>query len=49
MTIRHPNIHHHDWKHIVDLETLWILAYSAAIVGSWVFALVMISRINAFP
>jgi hypothetical protein len=38
-----------DWKHIIDYETLWVLAYSAAIVGSLLFALLSIAQNNPNP
>ena len=43
--------HHHDWKHLVDYETVWILVYSAAVVGSFKFALFSIAQHspNALP
>jgi hypothetical protein len=37
---------HHHWKHLVDYETVWILAYSAAVVGSFMFALLTIAQNN---
>jgi hypothetical protein len=51
MTIRHLNIRHYDWKHIIDYETFWILTFSAAVVGSWFFALLSVSQNdpNALP
>jgi hypothetical protein len=39
MAIRHLNSRHNEWKHIVDYETLWILAFSTAVLGSGIFAL----------
>ena len=47
MTIRHLNDRHYDWKHVVDYETLWILAFSALVLGSGIFALFSISQNNA--
>jgi|HubBroStandDraft_4_1064222.scaffolds.fasta_scaffold4160527_1 hypothetical protein len=42
------------WKRLVDRETFaidrqtaWIVALSAPVIGSWIFALVLID--NAFP
>ena len=39
MTIRHLNDRHYDWKHMIDYETFWILAFSTAVLGSGFFAL----------
>jgi hypothetical protein len=47
MTIRHGNDRHYDWKHMVDYETFLILAFSAAVLGSSIFALFSISQNNA--
>jgi hypothetical protein len=47
MTIRHVNDQHYGWKHMVDYETFWILAFSAAVLGSSIFALFSISQNNA--
>jgi hypothetical protein len=47
VTIRHVNDRHYDWKHIVDYETIWILAFSAVVLGSGIFALFSISQNNA--
>jgi hypothetical protein len=44
MTIRHD-----DWKHVVDYETLWILAFSTAVLGSGIFALLSIFASNPYP
>jgi hypothetical protein len=44
MTARHLNKHHHDWKHLVDYETLWLLAFTAAVIGSGIFALLSIAQ-----
>jgi hypothetical protein len=51
MTIHHLNKRHYDWKHIVDYETVWILTFSAVVLGSGIFALLSISQnnLNAFP
>jgi hypothetical protein len=49
MTIRHLNIRHYDWKHIIDFETFWLLTFSAVVVGSWVFALSSIAQLNGAP
>jgi hypothetical protein len=50
MTIHHLNKRNY-WKHIVDYETLWLLAFSAVVVSSGVFALLSISHNHpyAFP
>jgi hypothetical protein len=44
MTIRH--LHHDDWRHIIDYETLWILTFSPIVLGSWLLALFSISQSN---
>ena len=46
MTVRHLNDPHHDWKHIIDYETFWILTLSAVILGSGIFALFSIAQNN---
>jgi hypothetical protein len=46
MTIRHLNDPHYDWKHVIDYETFWILAFSAAVLGSGLLALFSISHGN---
>jgi hypothetical protein len=47
MTIRHLNDRHYGWKQIVDYETFWILAFSAVVLGSGIFALFSISQNSA--
>jgi hypothetical protein len=42
--IQHLNNRHHDWMHIVDYETFWILAFSTVVLGSAIFALFSISQ-----
>jgi hypothetical protein len=51
MTIRLHNNPQHNWQHILDYETLWILSFSAAVVGSGIFALFSIAQNgpNALP
>ena len=49
MTIWHWNDRHHDWKLVVDYETVWVLMYSAAIVGSLLFALFSIAQNRPNP
>ena len=39
MTAQHINNQRYDWTHLFDFEKVWILAFSAAVVGSGVFAL----------
>jgi hypothetical protein len=48
MTIRHLNDRHYDWKHMIDYETFWILTFSAAVLGSGIFALFSISQNNPY-
>jgi hypothetical protein len=35
---------HYDWTHVLDFETLWILAFSAAVIGSGIFALLSMAQ-----
>ena len=46
MTAQHLNNWRYDWKHLVDYETLWILAFSAAVIGSGIFALFSMAQNN---
>ena len=46
MIARHLNKHHHDWKHLVDYETFWVLAFTAVVIGSGIFALSSIAQHN---
>jgi hypothetical protein len=39
MTPSHFNDEHHHWAHVVDYETLWVLAFAAVVISSGVFAL----------
>jgi hypothetical protein len=34
------------WAHLVDYETLWVLAFSAAVIGSGIFGLLSIAQNN---
>ena len=34
MTPSHFNNQHDHWTHVVDYETLWVLAFAAVVVGS---------------
>ena len=51
MTIRPLNNPQHNWQRIIDYETLWILSFSAPVVGSGIFALFSIAQNgqNALP
>jgi hypothetical protein len=51
MTVYHPENRRYDWKHIVDYETFWILAFSAVVLSSGIVALLSISQNHpyAFP
>jgi hypothetical protein len=51
MTVYHLKKRRHDWKHIVDYETIWILTFSAVVLSSGIFALFSISQNHpyAFP
>ena len=44
MTIRPLNNPQHNWQRKIDYETLWILSFSAAVVGSGIFALFSIAQ-----
>ena len=46
MTAQHINNQRYDWTHLLDYETLRILAFSAAVVGSGVFALFSMAQNN---
>ena len=47
MTARHLDKRHYDWKHVVDYETLWVLAFTAVVIGSGIFALFSIAQNNS--
>jgi hypothetical protein len=46
MTAQHINNRHYDWTHLFDYETVWILAFSVAVVGSGIFALFSMAQNN---
>jgi hypothetical protein len=46
MKVRHLDNPHHDWKHLVDFETVWLLAFTAVVVGSGIVALFSIAQNN---
>jgi len=46
MTAWHLNNQHYDWKHVLDYETLWILAFSAVVIGSGIVALFSMAQNN---
>jgi ABC-type Fe3+ transport system permease subunit len=46
MIAQHLNHQRHDWKHLLDYETLWILAFSAVVIGSGIFALFSMAQSN---
>ena len=46
MTAQHLNNQHYDWKHVLDYETLWILAFSAVVIGSGIVALFSMAQNN---
>jgi hypothetical protein len=46
MIARHLNKHHYDWKHLVDYETFWVLAFTAVVIGGGIFALFSIAQHN---
>ena len=49
MTIQQLHNPHYDWKHVIDLDTLWTLMFSAAVLGSSIFALLSISQNSSTP
>ena len=49
MTHSHFNEAHHHWTHLVDYETLWVLAFCAAVIGSGIFGLLSIAQNNPQP
>ena len=51
MTPRHLIDEHHNWTHLVDHETVWILAFSAVVISSGIFGLLSIAQtdLQAFP
>ena len=46
MTAQHLNNQRNDWTRLFYYETLWILAFSAAVVGSGIFALFSMAQNN---
>ena len=44
MTPSHFSNEHDHWTHVVDYETLWVLAFAAVVVGSGFFALTSIAQ-----
>jgi hypothetical protein len=44
MTPTHFNDEHHHWTHVVDYETLWVIAFAAVVIGSGFFALTSIAH-----
>jgi hypothetical protein len=44
MTHSHFNEAHHHWTHLVDYETLWVLAFSAVVISSAIFGLFSIAQ-----
>jgi hypothetical protein len=44
MTPSHFNNEHDHWTHVVDYETLWVLAFAAVVIGSGFFALTSIAQ-----
>ena len=39
MTPKQFEKQHHDWTQLVDYEMLWVLAFSAVVISSGIFAL----------
>jgi hypothetical protein len=44
MTPWHFSDEHHNWAQLVDYETLWVLAFAAAVIGSGFFALTSMAQ-----
>jgi hypothetical protein len=44
MTPKLLDNHPHDWTQLLDYETLWILAFSAVVISSGIFALTSIAQ-----
>ena len=44
MTPWHFNDEHHHWTELFDYETLWILAFSAVVISSGIFALTSVAQ-----
>jgi hypothetical protein len=44
MTPMHVDHQHHHWTELFDYETLWILAFSAVVIGSGIFALTSVAQ-----
>jgi hypothetical protein len=44
MTAWHLHQWHIDWKHLIDFQTFWVLAFAAVVVGSGFFALFSIAQ-----
>jgi len=42
----HLDNQHHDWSHLVDYETFWVLAFTAVVIASGIFALFSIAQNN---
>jgi hypothetical protein len=39
MTSKQFDNHHRDWTELFDYETLWVLVFSAVVIGSGIFGL----------
>jgi len=44
MTTWHLNDEHRHWTHLVDYETLWVLAFSVVVISSGIFGLFSIAQ-----
>jgi hypothetical protein len=44
MTPKHFDNQQHGWTELVDYETLWVLAFSAVLISSGIFALTSIAH-----
>jgi hypothetical protein len=46
MTPSHFKNEHQHWTHVVDYETLWVLAFAAAVISSGIFGMLSIAQNN---
>jgi hypothetical protein len=44
MTPSHFNDEPHHWAHVVDYETLWVLAFAVVVISSGILALTSVAH-----
>jgi hypothetical protein len=44
MTPKQFDSHHRDWTQLLDYEMLWVLAFSAVVISSGIFALTSVAH-----